>query len=191
MTEHLDALTSRLARTASEQGLVEVAWRTVDSPVGELLLAATPAGLARVAFAREGFDGVLQDLSARIGPRVLREPGRLDAAAHQLDDYFAGLRTSFDLHLDDRLSTGFRQQVQRWLPQIGYGRTASYAEVAAALGRPGASRAVGTACATNPLPLVVPCHRVLRSGGALGGYLGGLEAKQALLELEGALPTHR
>ena len=186
MEPEMDRLTGRLARTAAEQGLLEVAWRTVDSPVGDLLLAATPAGLTRVAFAREGFDAVLQQLAERIGPRVLPEPGRLDEPARQLEEYFAGRRTGFELALDDRLSGGFRLAVQRWLPQIGYGRTASYAEVAAAVGNPGASRAVGSACATNPLPLVRPCHRVLRAGGALGGYLGGPAAKQALLDLEGS-----
>lgn len=173
----------------SQQDVQEgaVAWRTVDSPVGELLLAATPAGLVRVAFHVEGFDAVLEGLTRR-HQLVRRDPAPLDEAARQLEDYFAGRRTSFDFALDEQLSTGFRRRVQQWLPSIGYGSTASYAEVAAALGSPGASRAVGSACATNPLPVVVPCHRVLRAGGALGGYLAGLEAKRFLLELEGALP---
>ena len=171
---------------AEQEGLLDVSYRTIDSPLGSLLLAATPTGLVRVAFDREGFDTVLASLATRLGPRVLRAPARLDDAARQLDEYFAGTRTAFDLPLDRALSTGFRGQVHTYLPQIAYGHTASYGEVANGLGNPRAVRAVGTACATNPLPVVVPCHRVLRSDGSLGGYLGGAEAKTALLTLEHA-----
>lgn len=171
---------------AEQEGLLDVSYRTVDSPVGTLLLAATPAGLVRVAFDREGFDSVLEALAARLGPRVLRAPARLDDAARQLEEYFAGTRTAFDLPLDRSLSTGFRGQVHVYLPQIGYGHTASYGEVATAVGSPRAVRAVGSACATNPLPVVVPCHRVLRSDGSVGGYLGGPQAKTTLLALEHA-----
>lgn len=171
---------------AEQEGLLDVAYRTVETPVGTLLLAATPAGLVRVAYAREGFDTVLESLATRLGPRVLRAPGRLDGAARQLEEYFAGTRTRFDLPLDRTLSTGFRGRVHAYLPEIGYGSTASYGDVATAVGSPRAVRAVGSACATNPLPVVVPCHRVLRSDGALGGYLGGPQAKTTLLALEHA-----
>ena len=180
----IDALTARLAVEAEDAGLLDVAFTTVDTPVGPLLLAATPEGLVRVAYAAEDHDAVLQGLADRISPRVLRAPARLDAAARQLGEYFEGRRTRFDLDLDRRLSSGFRRRVQEHLSAIGYGRTESYAQVAAATGSARAVRAVGSACATNPLPVVVPCHRVLRSDGSLGGYLGGLAAKQLLLTLE-------
>jgi len=179
-------LTERLATQADAEGLLDVGYRAVDSPVGSLLLAATPIGLVRVAYATEGHDAVLQQLSDGISPRVLRLPARLDAAARQLDEYFAGRRQQFDVALDWRLSAGFRSTVLHHLPEIPYGRTATYADVAAMAGRPRASRAVGSACAANPLPVIVPCHRVVRSDGALGGYLGGVTAKAALLSLEAA-----
>lgn len=169
---------------AFDDGLVELAYRTVDSPVGRLLLAATERGLIRVAFDREDHDQVLETLATRVSPRILRAPGRLDPVAAQLEEYFAGRRTAFELSLDRSLSNGFRLAVLRHLPEIGYGSTESYTEVARAAGNPAAVRAVGSACATNPLPVVVPCHRVLRSDGSLGGYLGGLEAKRTLLDLE-------
>lgn len=179
-------LHERLAADADGRGMLDVAYRTIDSPIGELLLAATEKGLVRVAFAREGFDAVLETLATKIGPRVLRAPARLDAVAVELDEYFAGERRAFDVPLDDALSSGFRQTVQRYLPSIAYGHTQSYKDVAERVGSPKAIRAVGTACATNPLPVVVPCHRVLRSDGSLGGYLGGLDAKTTLLALERA-----
>jgi methylated-DNA-[protein]-cysteine S-methyltransferase len=178
----------KLEQRATETGLLDVAIRTIDSPVGPLLLAATPLGLVRVAYQREGHDAVLQALASRISPRILAAPRRLDDVARQLDEYFAGRRTAFAVALDRQLAAGFRRTVLDHLAAISYGQTESYAEVAAATGHPGAVRAVGSACATNPLPVVVPCHRVLRSDGSLGGYLGGLEVKRALLELEGARP---
>lgn len=179
-------LRARLAERADELTLLDIAYRTIDSPVGPLLLAATETGLVRVAFESEGFDTVLESLATRVSPRVLQAPRRLDTAAAELDEYFAGTRRAFDLPLDLTLSSGFRQVVQRYLPHIGYGHTQTYTEVAETVGSPRAVRAVGTACATNPLPVVVPCHRVLRSDGSMGGYLGGLDAKRTLLELEGA-----
>jgi methylated-DNA-[protein]-cysteine S-methyltransferase len=184
--EDLAGLHRLLELRAEQEGLLDVAYRTLDTPVGVLLLAATPVGLVRVAFEREGFDTVLESLATRLGPRVLRAPHRLDAVATQLGEYFTGNRTTFNVPLDRSLSRGFRGQVHAFLPRIGYGRTASYQEVAAMVGSPTAVRAVGSACATNPLPVVVPCHRVLRSDGSLGGYLGGPEAKQTLLNLEHA-----
>ncbi|QNF95515.1 methylated-DNA--[protein]-cysteine S-methyltransferase [Janibacter sp. YB324] len=179
-------LRARLAERADELTLLDIAYRTIDSPVGPLLLAATETGLVRVAFEREGFDTVLESLATRVSPRVLQAPRRLDTAAAELDEYFAGTRRAFDLPLDLALSSGFRQVVQRYLPHIGYGHTQTYTEVAETVGNPRAVRAVGTACATNPLPVVVPCHRVLRTDGSMGGYLGGLDAKRTLLELERA-----
>jgi methylated-DNA-[protein]-cysteine S-methyltransferase len=182
----LSRLRDRLGIAAEAQGLLDVAYTTVDSPVGPLLLAATPRGLVRVAYDVEGHDRVLDTLSHRVSPRVLRAPRRLDAAARELDEYFGGRRRVFDLPLDLSLSAGFRQLVQRHLPEIGYGQTRTYGQVAELVGNPRAVRAVGTACATNPLPVVVPCHRVLPASGAIGRYVGGAGAKEALLRLEAA-----
>jgi methylated-DNA-[protein]-cysteine S-methyltransferase len=180
----LDRLHQRLVAAAAADGSLDIAYRTIDSPLGLLLLAATEQGLVRVAYEVEDHDRVLQTLAAKVSPRILRAPGRLDDAARQLDDYFAGSRRRFDVPVDLRLSAGFRRQVLGHLRTIGYGRTESYTAVAAAAGRPRAVRAVGSACATNPVPVVVPCHRVLRSDGTLGGYVGGLGAKRTLLALE-------
>ena len=182
----LSRLRRRLERAAEAEGLLDVAYTTVDSPVGTLLLAATRTGLVRVAYDIEDHGRVLDTLVQKISPRVLRAPKRLDAAARELDEYFRGQRRVFDLPLDLSLSTGFRQLVQRHLPGIAYGQTRTYRQVAELVGNPKAVRAVGTACATNPLPVVVPCHRVLRTDGTLGGYVGGPAAKTALLTLEAA-----
>lgn len=180
------ALHQRLEREAERANLTDVAYTTVDSPVGVLLLAATPKGLVRVAYASEDHDRVLEDLGQRLSPRILRAPRRLGDPAREIDEYFLGRRRVFDLTLDLSLSHGFRRLVQTHLPEIGYGQTRSYRDVAELVGNPRAVRAVGTACATNPLPIVVPCHRVLRTDGTLGGYIGGLDAKTALLDLEAA-----
>jgi methylated-DNA-[protein]-cysteine S-methyltransferase len=184
--DHLAMLRERLAAAADRDGLLDVAYRTFDSPVGPLLLAATEQGLVRVAFAGEGHDAVLQALADKISPRVLHAPARLDAASRELAEYFAGQRRRFDLPLDWQLSAGFRRTVLSHLPEIGYGHTASYAAAAALAGRPKAIRAAATACATNPLPVVVPCHRVVLSDGRIGNYRGGPEAKRILLTLEEA-----
>jgi methylated-DNA-[protein]-cysteine S-methyltransferase len=182
----LRRLHDRLADLAAAQGILDVAYRTVDTPVGRLLLAATETALVRVAYETEGHDQVLATLAARISPRILHAPRRLDAAARELEEYFAGRRRRFDLPLDLSLSTGFRRLVLDRLSDITYGHTASYAAVAAAAGNPRAVRAAATACRTNPLPVVVPCHRVVRSDGSAGGYVGGPAAKQTLLRLEAA-----
>jgi methylated-DNA-[protein]-cysteine S-methyltransferase len=182
----LRALHDRLADRADSHGVLDVAYRTLDTPVGPMLLAATATGLVRVAYDAENHDHVLTILAAQLSPRILRAPTRLDTAAREIDEYFAGRRHEFDLPLDFSLSKGFRRMVLSHLSDIGYGHTASYAAVAAAAGNPKAVRAVGTACATNPLPVVVPCHRVIRSDGSFGGYAGGPAAKQALLALEAA-----
>ncbi|MFD0363218.1 methylated-DNA--[protein]-cysteine S-methyltransferase [Nocardia sp. GCM10030253] len=182
----LSTLRRRLAADAQSAGLLDVAYRTIDTPVGALLLAATPAGLVRVAYPNENHDTVLATLAERISPRVLAAPARLDAVAREIDEYFAGARTHFDLALDLQLTGGFRREVIQHLRDIGYGRRESYAAVAAAVGNPRAVRAVGSACAHNPLPVVIPCHRVVRSDGTIGQYVGGVAAKNTLLTLEAA-----
>ena len=182
----LARLRGRLAEAAARDGLLDVAYREVATPVGSLLLAATEEGLVRVAYESQDHDRVLATLAELISPRVLRAPARLDPVARQLEEYFGGQRHRFDVPLDFRLAHGFRRNVLGHLPDIGYGHTESYAQVAAAAGRPRAVRAVGTACALNPLPVVVPCHRVIRSDGSLGQYAGGAAAKEILLHLEGA-----
>ncbi|RCG29938.1 methylated-DNA--[protein]-cysteine S-methyltransferase [Sphaerisporangium album] len=179
-------LRERLADQAQREGILDIAYRTLETPVGDLLLAATDEGLVKVAFAVQDHDAVLSHLAGSISPRILNAPRRLDEASRQIDEYFAGRRTRFDLPLDWRLSKGFRRAVLTHLRDIGYGRTESYAQVALAAGSPRAVRAVGTACATNPLPVVVPCHRVVRSDGTAGQYAGGAEAKHFLLNLETA-----
>jgi methylated-DNA-[protein]-cysteine S-methyltransferase len=177
----------RLAERASAEGLLDVAYTTTDSPFGPLLLAKTPKGLLKVSLPAYDPDETLQELAARISPRVLEAPAELDEARRQLDLYFEGKLTKFDLPLDWRLTDGFRGKVQRAIARIPYGQTRSYTEMAASAGNARAVRAAGTACGSNPIPIVVPCHRVLRTGGALGGYGGGLPMKEALLELEGVL----
>ncbi len=184
--DRMAELHNRLTAAAQRDGVLDIAYRTVDSPVGPLLLAATDQGLIRVAYAVEDHDAVLQQLADKVSPRILQAPARLDAVARELDEYFARARRVFDVPLDWRLAAGFRAAVLHQLPEIGYGQTASYAAVAALAGSPKAVRAVGTACAKNPLPVVVPCHRVVRSDGAMGGYLGGPAAKRLLLDLEAA-----
>ncbi len=182
----LDRLQKRLGAAAEQAGLLDVGYTVVETPVGKLLLAATHAGLVRVAFDCEDHDAVLALLAERISPRILAAPDRLQAAAAQITEYFDGTRRTFDLPLDLRLTAGFRRSVVEHLRDIGYGSTATYSAVAALAGSPGAVRAVGTACALNPLPVVVPCHRVVRSDGSTGGYRGGPAAKRLLLNLEAA-----
>ncbi len=161
-----------------------LSWTTVPSPIGPLLLVSTGAGLLRVGFECENLPGVLSSLQETTGMTTVEDPARLAGAAEQITEFFAGSRRDFDLPLDRRLSSGFRGEVQTGLAEITYGTTCTYLDLARRLNRPGAVRAVGSACATNPLPIVLPCHRVLRSDGGLGGYRGGLEAKQWLLEME-------
>lgn len=183
---HQEQLRTKLAAAADGQELLDVAYSMIDSPIGPLLLAATRNGLVYIAFENEGFDDVLQILANRISPRILRAPARLDTAARQLDEFFDGRRTSFELPLDLSLSSPFRRNVQEILAEVPFGVTTTYAHLAQEVGSPGASRAVGSACATNPIPVIIPCHRVLRTDGKLGGYRGGLDSKRFLLELESA-----
>ncbi len=179
---------ARLAERAAAEGLLDVAYATVDSPLGALVVAATPQGLVRLAYTDwHPEDDVLADLAARLSPRILEVPARLDDARRELDEYFEGRRVEFDLPLDWSLTRGFAGEVLRQTARIAYGKTSSYGEIADRAGSPRAVRAAGNALGSNPMPVVVPCHRVLRTGGALGGYTGGVERKEFLLRLEGVL----
>lgn len=182
--EHLQRLHDRLAAAARAEGILDLTYTTVDTPLGRLLVVATKQGLVKVAYACQDHDAVLTELANAISPRILHAPARLEIVVREIDEYFTGGRTTFDVPLDLRLSAGFRRDVLNHLGMIGYGTTTSYGALAAAAGSPRASRAVGTACATNPLPIVLPCHRVVRSDGTLGRYIGGDDAKKKLLTLE-------
>lgn len=182
-----EATLERLRERAAREGLLDVAYTEADSPFGPLLLARTPRGLVRVGLPNQDRDELLDDLAARVSPRVLEAPAALEEARRELERYFEGRLQSFELPLDWSLSDGFQLRVQRRIARIPYGQTRTYTEMARGAGNERAVRAAGTACGRNPLPLLVPCHRVLRSGGGLGGYGGGLEMKRGLLELEGVL----
>jgi methylated-DNA-[protein]-cysteine S-methyltransferase len=175
-----------LAAAAAE---ADVVYCELDSPVGPMVAAATPTGLARLAYRdfNGGLDAVLEGLAAKLSPRIVEAPARLDAVRRELDEYFAGARRSFDLPLDLALAAPFGREVLLACARIPFGATSSYGAVAADAGRPNASRATGNALGANPVPIVVPCHRVLRTGGGIGGYTGGLAVKQQLLTLEGVL----
>jgi methylated-DNA-[protein]-cysteine S-methyltransferase len=181
----------RLARRIAGEGLADVSYAAADSPFGTLLLAATQRGLVRLAFPEESLDGMLEALARRISPRIVEAPASLDGVRRELDEYFGGRRHAFELALDWRLMAPFARRVLHVTSQIPYGGVLSYAEVAADAGSPRGFRAAGNALGANPIPIVIPCHRVLRSGGSLGGYGGGLHRKRWLLELEGALAPQR
>jgi methylated-DNA-[protein]-cysteine S-methyltransferase len=181
----------RLAERAAGDGLADVAYAYVELPVGTVLVASTQRGLVRISFGNQDHDQVIEELSARVSPRVLEVPSFFDGVRRELDEYFEGRRTSFDLPLDWRLTRGFNRQVLRRTAEIPYGQVSTYSKVAAAAGSPRAYRAAGNALGSNPIPIVVPCHRVLHSGGGMGGYGGGLERKEFLLQLEGALPEEQ
>ena len=172
---------------AEREGLIDVAYATLDSPVGDLLVAGTRRGLVRIAFGGVPHDKVLVELAEDVSPRVLESPARLDAIRRELDEYFEGRRTDFDVALDWRLSHGFMRRVLRNTARIPFGQVSTYKAMAAAAGSPRGARAAGNALGANPIPIVVPCHRVLHSGGGLGGYGGGLDRKEFLLKLEGVL----
>ena len=176
----------RFAERAIEEELVDVAYAATESPLGELLLAVTARGVVRVAYIDEniGRDEVLEDLARRVSPRVLEAPNRLDEARRQLEDYFSGRRSAFDLPVDLSLVAPFADRVLTRTAGIPAGQVLTYGEVAAEIGHTRAARAVGNALGSNPIPIVVPCHRVVRSGGALGGYTGGTHRKEHLLGLE-------
>jgi methylated-DNA-[protein]-cysteine S-methyltransferase len=180
--------TPELIERAEAEGLVDVAYTSVDSPLGPLVVAATPRGLVRVSYTEfRGEEGVLEELARRVSPRVLEAPARLDPVRRELDEYFEGQRQGFDVPIDWSYLAGFTREVLRATARIGFGQVSTYAGVAAEAGSPRAVRAAGNALGANPMPVVVPCHRVLRTGGTLGGYTGGLERKEFLLRLEGAL----
>jgi len=184
-TGELDSTTRPdISDAASAAGLIDVAYATHESPLGELLLAATPRGLVRLAYIDSGPEATIEELARVLSPRVLRVPDKLDRVRRELEQYFAGSRDQFDVQLDWTLTRGFGRRVLQATARIPYGSVSTYAQVAAAAGSPRGSRAAGNALGANPLPIIVPCHRVLRSGGALGGYTGGLDRKRTLLAVE-------
>jgi methylated-DNA-[protein]-cysteine S-methyltransferase len=183
----LAALRADLVRRAGDAGLIDVAYAEADSPLGPLTVIVTRRGLVRLSYPGEGLDQQLAEIAERISPRILAAPERTDTVRRQLDDYFAGRRRGFELPIDWRLVRGFAGAVLRATARIPFGSTSSYRAVAADAGSPNAYRAAGNALGSNPIPIVVPCHRVLHAGGGLGGYTGGLERKRYLLELEGVL----
>lgn len=182
-----ERLSAGLVRGAAQAGLLDVAYAPMDSPLGELLVAVTPRGLVRVAYETEPTDDVLAEIADRVSARVLRAPERTDAVRRELADYFARDRRRFETPVDWSLVRGFARGVLAATADVPYGRVTTYGEMAAAAGSPRAARAAGNALGSNPIPIVVPCHRVLHTGGGLGGYAGGLDRKRYLLELEGSL----
>ena len=182
------SLAAGLSRRAAEAGLLDVAYAETDSPIGELIVFVTPRGLLRVKYADEPIEGVLADVAARVSPRILRAPLRTDEARRQLEGYFALRRRSFNLPIDWSLVHGFATGVLRETASIPFGDVRTYGQIAARAGSPRAARAAGNALGSNPIPIVVPCHRVLHADGGLGGYSGGLDRKRYLLALEGSLP---
>lgn len=183
-----ERLARALRHRAASEGLLDVAYATLDTPLGELLVAVTPRGVVRVAYPGPGEDVVLEELAARVSPRVLRAPERTDELRRQLEEYFARRRRSFEVPVDWSLIRGFARGVLEATAAVPFGSVTTYRDVAAAAGSPRAYRAAGNALGANPVPIVVPCHRVLHSGGGLGGYAGGLDRKRMLLTLEGVLP---
>ena len=177
----------RFTERAEKAHLIDVAYGFVDTPFGRYLGAVTPRGLVMLSFHPEPLDEVLGELSRRVSPRVLEAPGRLDELRRELDEYFAGRRNTFEIPVDWRLTGGFMQRVLRATAKIPYGGVATYRDVATRAGNARAVRAAGNALGANPIPIVVPCHRVVRTGGSVGNYGGGPEMKRALLKLEGAL----
>lgn len=181
-------LVVRTAARAAEEGLAEVAYATVDSPAGRLVVVATPRGLARIAYElpNGGLDRILDQVAERLSPRIVRAPARLDGVRRELDEYFEGQRADFDVALDWTLVSGdFARRVLQVTARIPFGATSSYRDVARQAGSPRAFRAAGNALGANPIPIIVPCHRVLASGGGLGGYTGGVNVKRLLLSIEG------
>jgi methylated-DNA-[protein]-cysteine S-methyltransferase len=179
---------ARLADRADREGLAEIGYATFETPLGVAVIAATRLGLVRVGLPNERPERVLEDLAAELSPRIVELPKRLDPARRELDEYFEGCRERFDLALDWRLvEPGFSARVLRQTARLPYGVTSSYGEIAQRAGSPRAYRAAGSALGRNPIPIVVPCHRVLLAGGKLGNYGGGPEMKEWLLRLEGAI----
>jgi methylated-DNA-[protein]-cysteine S-methyltransferase len=184
---HAQELADGLSREAAGRGLLDVAVADVDSPLGRLLVAVTSRGVLRVAFEEEDRDRVLAQIAREISPRILESAGATDETRRELEEFFEAERTRFALKVDRRLIHGIARDVLRATSRIPYGQTSTYGTVARTIGRPTASRAVGRALGSNPIPIVIPCHRVIGASGSLTGYAGGLERKVALLELEGSL----
>jgi methylated-DNA-[protein]-cysteine S-methyltransferase len=185
----VEATADRLAARIAREGLAEILYGSVDSPLGTLLLLSTRRGLVRLAFPEEGEGEVLEDLAGRLSPSIVQAPAALDGIRRELEEYFTGARHTFELALDWSLMTRFTKSVLRATAAIPFGETLSYAQIAAKAGSPRGYRAAGNALGSNPIPIVIPCHRVLSSAGTLGGYAGGPDRKRALLELEGSLPA--
>lgn len=183
-----DGLTDAVAQGAEREGLLDVGYAEHDTPIGTLVVASTTTGLVRVGLAREDPDAILDQLARDVSPRVLRAPERVDDIRRELDEYFAGRRRTFDVPLDWRLVKGFNRRVLDATARIPFGAVSTYKDMATAAGSPRAARAAGNALHNNPIPIVVPCHRVIGSDGRLVGYGGGLDRKEFLLTLEGALP---
>ena len=186
LEDRAEAAAGELTRRAVDKRLLDVAYANADTPLGPILVAGTRRGLVRVAFPQEREDDVLFEIAETVSPRVLHSPSRLDEVRREMDQYFERRRDRFELRLDWRLTRGFYRDVLRATARVPYGETMSYAEIAARAGRPMAFRAAGSALGSNPMPLVVPCHRIIASGGGLGGYGGRLDVKEYLLRLEGA-----
>jgi methylated-DNA-[protein]-cysteine S-methyltransferase len=186
-TEGASEAAERFAARAAEEGLLDVAYAVVDSPLGKLLAARTKRGLVELAYGGDQPDPMLEELSTKLSPRVLEAPARLDDVRRQLEEYFEGKRTSFELPLDWSLSKGFTQRILQATAKVPFGELATYRDVAEKAGNIRAVRAAGNALGSNHMPIVVPCHRIIRTGGALGGYTGGVERKEFLLKLEGVL----
>ncbi|HET9311319.1 MAG TPA: methylated-DNA--[protein]-cysteine S-methyltransferase [Actinomycetota bacterium] len=178
---------ARLADRATAEGLVDVALATMDSPVGELLVAVTPKGLVAIAFDDDDLERVVARLAREVSPRVIESAAPTDAARHELEEYFGGQRNRFDLALDRRLMGPFADKVLRATSRVGFGELATYGDIAARIDRPHAARAVGRALGSNPIPIVVPCHRIVGADGSLTGYAGGMSRKETLLRLEGSM----
>ncbi len=187
--DDVTAAVRRATQRAHDEGLVDVAYAEVESPLGPLVAAATPQGLVRLAYEdfNGGLDAVLEHLAHRLSPRILEQRAQFDPLRRELDEYFEGRRRRFDVPVDWALTSGFTRRVLQATAAIPFGEVSTYRDVAAAAGSERATRAAGNALGSNPIPIVIPCHRVLRSGGKLGGYTGGLEKKEHLLTIEGIL----
>ena len=183
----VERLRTTLALRAADEGVLDVGYGVADSPLGPLTVIVTGRGLVRLSYTHEEIEEQLDEIATRISPRVLTSPERTDSVRRQLDEYFSGRRHRFDVPIDWRLVRGFAGEVLRATSRIPFGSVSSYREIAAAAGSANAYRAAGNALGSNPIPIVVPCHRVLHAGGGLGGYTGGLERKRYLLRLEGVL----
>jgi methylated-DNA-[protein]-cysteine S-methyltransferase len=181
----LDRLRAELARRAAGSGLLDVAYATYESPLGPLTVMVTPRGLLRLAYPGESLDAQLEEVAARVSPRILATAERTDDVRRQLEEYFAGRRQAFEIPIDWRLTAGFAGRVLQATARIPFGAVSTYRGVATDAGSPNAYRAAGNALGHNPIPIVVPCHRVLHAGGGIGGYTGGLDRKRYLLGLEG------